>query len=242
MRVRTLASLISLSLALAAGPALAQQDVDKVFGGITAQADQEYGSLSSVNGGITVREGAKVESAETVNGGITIHDRARVGSAETVNGGITLGEGARAGSLEAVNGGIRLAKGARVDRDIEAVNGGIRVAEQAEVVGDIENVNGAITLRGAQVGGDVTTTNGDIVLAGGTHVDGGILVEKPTGNWWKSEDRQVPRIVIGANSVVAGSLVFEHEVELFVHPTAKIGPVTGATAQPFTDTLPPRSK
>lgn len=240
MRVRTLVSLISLSLALAAGPALAQQNVDKVFGGITAQANQEYGSLSSVNGGITVREGAKVESAETVNGGITIQDRARVGSAETVNGGITLGEGARAGSLEAVNGGIRLAKGARVDRDIEAVNGGIRADEQAEVVGDIENVNGAITLRGAQVGGNVTTTNGDIVLSGGARIDGGILVEKPTGNWWKSEDKRVPRIVIGANSVVAGSLVFEHEVELFVHPTAKTGPITGATAQSFTDTLPPR--
>ena len=50
----------------------------------------------------------------------------------------------------------------------------------------------------------------------------------------------MPRIVIGANSVVAGSLVFEHAVELFVHPTAKTGPITGATAQSFTDALPPR--
>jgi hypothetical protein len=86
----------------------------------------------------------------------------------------------------------------------------------------------------------VTTTNGDIVLSGGARIDGGILVEKPTGGWWKSEDKRVPRIVIGANSVVGGSLVFEHEVELFVHPTAKIGPVIGATARSFTDTLPAR--
>jgi hypothetical protein len=50
----------------------------------------------------------------------------------------------------------------------------------------------------------------------------------------------VPRVVIGAGSVVAGSLVFEHEVELFVHTTAKIGPVTGATARPFTNDLPAR--
>jgi hypothetical protein len=240
MRVRTLVSLVSLSLALAAGPALAQQDIDKVFGGITAKAGQTYGSLESVNGGITIREGAQVDSAETVNGGITIDDKAQVGSAETVNGGISLGEGATAGSIEAVNGGIRLARGARVERGIEAVNGGIKLAEQAEVGGDIENVNGAITLRGARVGGDVSTTHGDIVLSGGARIDGGILVEKPTGGWWRSEDKQPPRVVIGADSVVGGALVFEHEVELFVHPTAKIGPVTGATAQPFTDTLPPR--
>ncbi len=240
MRVRTLASLISLSLALAAGPALAQQDIDKVFGGITAKAGQKYGSLESVNGGITIREGAEVESAETVNGGITIEDKARVGSAETVNGGISLGQDAIAGSIEAVNGGIRLARGARVERDIEGVNGGVKLAAKAEVGGDVGNVNGAITLSGARIGGDVSTTNGDIVLSEGARIDGGILVEKPTGGWWKSEEKRVPRVVIGANSVVGGSLVFEHEVELFVHPTAKIGPVTGATPQPFTTPLPAR--
>ena len=123
MRIRTLASLISLSLALAAGPALAQHNVDKVFGGITAQAGQEYGSLESVNGGITIREGATVRSAETVNGGISIDDKARVGSAESVNGGISLGEEATAGSIEAVNGGITLARGAGVEQDAETVNG-----------------------------------------------------------------------------------------------------------------------
>lgn len=240
MRIRTLAPLVSLSLALAAGPALAQQDIDKVFGGITAQAGQEYGSLESVNGGITIREGARVRSAETVNGGITIEAQARVGSAETVNGGITLGEGARAESVETVNGGVRLARGARVVDRLEAVNGPIKAAEQAEVGGDVENVNGAITLAGARVRGDVTTTHGDIVLSDGAQIDGGILVEKPTGGWWNSDNKRVPRIVIGANAVVVGSLVFEHEVELFVHPTAKIGPVTGATAQAFTDALPDR--
>ncbi|HEU0152704.1 MAG TPA: hypothetical protein VFQ84_05095 [Arenimonas sp.] len=240
MRVRTLAPLISLSLALATGPAMAQQNVDKVFGGITAQAGQKYGSLDTVNGGITIREGAEVESAETVNGGISIDDKARVGSAETVNGGISLGEQATAGSVEAVNGGIQLARGARVERDIEAVNGGIKVAAQAEVGGDVGNVNGAITLAGARVGGDVTTTNGDIVLSDGARIDGGILVEKPSSSWFNSGDKRVPRIVIGADSVVGGSLVFEHEVELFVHPTAKIGPVTGATPRAFTDTLPAR--
>ena len=45
MRTTPLASLIALSLALAATPAMAQQNIDKVFGGITAEAGQEYGTL-----------------------------------------------------------------------------------------------------------------------------------------------------------------------------------------------------
>jgi hypothetical protein len=71
-------------------------------------------------------------------------------------------------------------------------------------------------------------------------VGGGILVEKPSMGWFNSGNSRKPRIVIGPNSVVEGPLVFEREVELLVHSTAKIGPVTGATAQAYTDKLPPR--
>ena len=220
MRTTPLASLITLSLALAAGPALAQQNIDKVFGGITAESGQEYGSLESVNGGITVREGATVRAAETVNGGISIADRARVGSAETVNGGINLGDAATAGSLETVNGGIRGRKGVQVG-------------------GNAETVNGGLNFDGAKIAGSLTTTNGDITLDA-THVRGGILVEKPSSGWWNSGNSRKPRIVIGPDSVVDGALVFEREVELFVHASARIGKVTGATARAYTDKLPPR--
>ena len=72
------------------------------------------------------------------------------------------------------------------------------------------------------------------------YVDRGELrVVKPERNWsWGSEPR-LPRIVIGAGTVVHGPMVFEHEVELFVHTTAKTGPVTGATAQGFSGNAPP---
>lgn len=240
MRVRKLASLISLSLVLAAGPALAQQYIEKVSGGITAEAGQEYGSLETVNGGITVREGARVRSAETVNGGISIDDRARIGSVDAVNGSISLGEEATAGSIEGVNGGIHLAPGAQVEDDVETVNGAIKAEAAAKVGGNVGNVNGAISLIGAEVGGNLTTTNGDVTLARGAIVRGGLLVEKPQRQWWSTGRNRHPRVIIGANSVVEGTLVFEREVELYVHPTAKIGAVTGATAQSFTDSLPPR--
>jgi len=66
----------------------------------------------------------------------------------------------------------------------------------------------------------------------------GILVEKPRGISFGR--LRVPRIVIGPNAVVEGELRFEREVELFVHPKARIGKVVGATARSYTDTLPPR--
>jgi hypothetical protein len=73
-------------------------------------------------------------------------------------------------------------------------------------------------------------------------VHGGILVEKNKGLQigWGSHKPKVPRIVIGPNAIVDGELRFERDVELFVHTTAKVGKVIGATAVPYTDTLPER--
>lgn len=240
MRVRTLVSAVVLSLAVAAGPAFAIENVDKVFGGITAESGKEYGSLETVNGGITIRDGATVRQAETVNGGISIAAGAKVGHAATVNGGISLSEDATAESLEAVNGGLSLDARAKVATDIETVNGGIKLADGAGVGGDVETVNGGITLTHAEVGGDITTTNGDVMVVRSSVVRGGILVKKPESQWWNVGDSKKPRVVIGAGSVVHGTLVFERDVELLVHTTAKTGAITGATAVPFTDALPPR--
>jgi len=71
-------------------------------------------------------------------------------------------------------------------------------------------------------------------------VRGGLLVEKPSMGWFNSGNSRKPRVVIGPGSVVEGALVFEREVELFVHASAKVGAVTGATAQAYTGKLPPR--
>ena len=42
------------------------------------------------------------------------------------------------------------------------------------------------------------------------------------------------------SAVVNGELRFEREVELFVHTSAKIGSVSGATAKSYTDSIPAR--
>ena len=215
-----LALTLAIALFACAAPAFAQQDIDKVNGGITAEAGQAYGDLETVNGGIELEDGARAEDVSTVNGGIKG------------------GDDVQARSLEAVNGGIRLGKRAQV-RGIDTVNGGIFLDRGSRVAGNIGNVNGGIGVVGTTVDGDIETVTGDITVGADSHVKGGIRVEKPKGmsfNWKKQRD---PRIVIGPNAVVDGPLVFERDVTLYVHSSARIGRVSGATAKTYATDTPP---
>ncbi|MEL1263285.1 hypothetical protein [Pseudoxanthomonas putridarboris] len=208
-----------LTLALAATPALAQQEISKVNGSITAEAGQTYGDLETVNGSIRIHDGAVVEDASTVNGSITLGDKVRVDS------------------LEAVNGSVRAGKDVQVRKGVETVNGSVFFDRGSVVGGDIETVNGSIGLVATQLARGIKTVTGDITVGIDSHVKGGIKVEKPRG--FNLRPKRDPRVIIGPNAIVEGPLVFEREVTLYVHTSARTGPVTGATAKPFsTDTAP----
>lgn len=210
--------LLAAALAVAL-PALAQEDISKVNSSIRIEAGKAAGDLGTVNGGIRLGDGASAREVETVNGGIRLARGAKVETAETVNGGIELEETAI------------------VERSVEAVNGGIELAPGAEAGGDVSNVNGSISVRGARVGGRIETVNGSVTITDGAKVLGGLKVEKPSGwSWGKSRP---PRIVIGPDSEVAGELVFEREVELYVHASAKVGPISGATPVRYDGANPP---
>ena len=188
-------------------------------GSVSADAGQAYGDLETVNGSVSIAAGATVEDASTVNGSITVGDKAQ------------------AASLETVNGAIRIGKDVQVRKDVETVNGSIFTDRGTTIGGNVDTVNGAIGLVGTQLAGGIETVNGDITVGIGSHVKGGIKVEKPRG--WSIKPRRDPRIIIGPNAVVEGPLVFERPVTLYVHTSARIGAVTGATAKPFsTDTAP----
>ena len=207
---------------LMASPTLfAKEDIDKVNGAIRTQAGVEYGDLDTVNGSISIADGTRADSASTVNGSIDVGNQAIVGSLETVNGGVDIGEAVA------------------VERGVETVNGAVDIARGTRVQGKVETVNGRIELEAAEVEKGLSTVNGDIEVGADSIVRGGILIEKPNGGWfnWNSNSR-VPRVVIGPNAVVEGTLKFEREVELFVHTTAKIGPVDGATAKSFSGQEP----
>ncbi len=196
--------------------------------------------LHKVNGSVHVAAGAAgaaSNSANTVNGDIDIDDKAEVTEATTVNGGIHVGSNATVGSMNTVNGGIVVGAATRVAKDIESVNGGISLADGTEVLGSATNVNGKIVLHSAHVGKGITTVNGDVLIYGTSRVEGGIHVQKSSGLIQLVSS--VPHVEIGPGATVQGELKFEREVKLYVSDRANIGPVTGASAIPFTgDTAP----
>jgi hypothetical protein len=191
---------------------------------------------TKINGSVRIPAGKAAEEARTVNGSIHIDDNAAVTSATTVNGSIRLGEHATATSAKTVNGAIVLGAGSHVSESAGSVNGDLTLADGAEVAGHLTNVNGKIGLTAAHVAGGIKTVNGSISIMGTSHVEGGIMVDKPTGIMFGSED---PVIVIGPGAVVQGDLRFERKVKLYVSDKATIGTVIGATAVPFSGETPP---
>ncbi|HEY0229888.1 MAG TPA: hypothetical protein VGC55_01435 [Dokdonella sp.] len=213
-----LALSLALGLSLAGGAFAHGDDVDKVNGSISIPGDQRAGNLTTVNGSIHIEGGGTAQKVSTVNGGITVGARATVDSLETVNGGVELGDGARVG------------------KTVEAVNGSVQLGKGADVAGHVSNVNGRFTLDAAHIGGGIETVSGDIEIGADSHVEGGLIVDKPHGwSWGKSRN---PRIVIGPRAVVTGTLDFRRDVDLFISDSAKVGTVTGATATKFSGDHP----
>lgn len=205
-----------------------------------AAGARDRGDIDKVNGGIHIASGDQAGHVETVNGGITIDDNGSVRRAETVNGGVHMGDNAHADSVETVNGGVRLGAGATVTDDVETVNGGITLEPGAQVGGKVENVNGAVQLTRAHVGGQITTVSGDVNVGESSSVDGGIHFEKPSGMNWSWSKPRPPRLVIGPNAVVRGEIRIDRDdVVVFVHDSAKIASIRGATAQKYSGDKPP---
>ena len=210
-----------IALALGAGNAFASEDISKVNGGIHTESGQTYGDLETVNGSIHVASGAITDHAGTVNGGISVEDKATTGSLETVNGGIKLERDVT------VNGGI------------ETVNGSIFVDRGGQVKDGVETVNGAIGLVGTQPRRRHFHRQRRHHRRHRLAWSRAASRSRRTIRGCRSKPKRDPRIVIGPNAVVEGPLVFERAVKLYVHKTARIGAVTGATAQSFdTPTAP----
>jgi DUF4097 and DUF4098 domain-containing protein YvlB len=228
-----LALLACLPLLASAGG----NDISKVNGTIQIDAGQQAGDVETVNGSIRVESGASIEDASTVNGSITLGDRVTAAKLDTVNGTIRLGDGVKARSMETVNGSLRVGTDSRIEHEVSAVNGSIDLAKNAEVGGKLSTVNGRMDLDAAHVVGRLETVNGNITVGADSRVDDGILVQKPNFSMlhWQ---HKVPKIIIGPNATVQGTLKFEHEVELYVSDTAKVGRIEGATPIKFSGEHP----
>lgn len=214
---RTLLTL-ALVLALPLAAHARDNDIDKVNGAVRVEAGQQAGDVSSVNGSVHVGERAVVQRASTVNGAVE------------------LGEGAQASKVDTVNGSATLGASAKVSGDVGTTNGGIRLGKGADVAGKVANVNGGIKLDAAHIGRGIETVNGSIWVGANSRIEGGILVDKPSG--WFSNTGRPPRVVIGPHAVVQGTLEFRREVILQVSDSAQIGAVNGATPTKFSGDMP----
>lgn len=193
---------------------------------IKIDAGEESGGATSVNGSISVGDSAVVTGGlQTVNGSISIDSGAQIKSARTVNGRLRMGDGVTAGNLTTVNGSVTVGEGATIKGSINAVNGSITVEEEASVTGGLENVNGRIELNGTTIGGDVKTVTGDVNVES-TVLQGDLVIEEPSF-WCRQSKKRKPRVVIGPGSRVEGTIVIEHEVELFISESAEVGHVEG---------------
>lgn len=217
-------ALILLPLLAACATAHAQKDTSKVNGSVEIAAGEHAGSATTVNGSIRLGDGASVSDATTVNGSI------KAGNSVTVDQDATT-----------VNGGIHFGTKATVNGNVTTVNGDIYVPDGGKVKGDVTTVNGGIGLVRAQVGKDVITVNGDVTIGIGSHVAGKLWVKKSKGGWngLPLQVSRIPVIIIGPDAVVQGGLVFEHQVKLYVHTSAKAGPIEGATAIAFSTPIAP---
>lgn len=223
-----LAALSTVVLVLASPLLWASENISKINGSIRVESGRQVGSVETVNGSIRLESSVTAGDVETVSGSIEIGAESSVGDVDAVNGDVTLERGVKADSIELVNGELKLGEQAQVRSDVTSVNGDIVLAKAAQVGGHVENVNGDIELDGARVGNGITTTNGDIDIRAGSHVDGGIHVEKPNPGFF-SRNKHKPKITIGPGAVVNGTLRFDRPVELRISEQAKVGKIVGAT-------------
>jgi DUF4097 and DUF4098 domain-containing protein YvlB len=186
----------------------------------------------TVNGRIEVGDRAEVGGdLRTVNGSVRVGAGARTRDLDSINGSISLAERVQAGAVTTVNGALAVAGGVRIAGSLGTVNGAVRGAGGSIVDGDVRTVNGPIELRGVTVKGRVGNHAGDLRLLDGSLVEGDVELEEPD----QAGDRS-DVVVIGVGAQVRGVLRVARPVRLFVHPSARIGRVEGATPVAFEGT------
>lgn len=194
---------------------------------ISIGAGQTASSASTVNGSIKVGEDAVITgSVETVNGSIRIGDNAQLEDVETVNGSLRIGDGVKTNDVSSVNGSITLGASVTVRGEVSTVNGRITVAQGSTISEDVSNINGEIKLSGAEVSGDLSTVNGDVLLLDAAVLQGNLTVERPQnqGKRWRDH---LSKVIIGPGARVAGDIILEQKVELYISETARVGEVRG---------------
>lgn len=200
---------------------------------LSSTAHAADGDISRVNGAISIAAGDQVGSLRTVNGSVRLANDVVAGELRTVNGSIQLAEHSSARQASTVNGSIRLAGKARIATDVQTVNGSISLAPGATVGGAIKSVNGHILLDSATAYGDIETVNADVMLRNGSQLHGDLIVRQAQGSsswqrlFWpfRRKQSQLPKIEIGADCELLGTLHLYRPVRLSIADTANVAAI-----------------
>lgn len=174
-----------------------------------------------------IADGSEQERGYTsVAGNVEVGNSARIGNAKTVSGNIEIGEQSRTGSLSSVAGRIRIGSSSQVGGSIKTVAGDIEIASGCTITGDVGTVAGGITITDSVVKGNVTMNSGQLAL-NHSKISNTLRIERTD-----DDDAKPAEVNIGASSEV-GKVVVEKggRVHLRIHRTAKVGTITGATAE-----------
>jgi hypothetical protein len=225
--MRTLAPVtLSLALGLAACDGGFNRDIH------IADGARDASGGFTVNGRIDVGAAAEVVGdLRTVNGSVRVGTGSHTRDLDSINGSITLAERVEAGAVKTVNGELEVGSGVRISGSLGAVNGAVRGTGGTIVDGDVGTVNGPIELRGVTVRGRVSNHAGDVRLLDGTLVEGDLELAQPDHGSKRSD-----AVVIGVGVQVRGTVRASRAVRLFVHPSAKLGRIEGATPIAFEGT------
>lgn len=182
-----------------------------------------------IAGGYRVPDGTSHDrNYSSVAGDIDIGRRAAVRNVDTVAGDIEIGDGTHVASVDSVAGDVRLGEHVTVDKSVETVAGDIEIGAGCTIGGSVESVAGDISIMNSVVKGDVIARAGDLETERSRI--GGVLRVKHVKD--KDADLHPPRITVGPGMEVTEIIVDERTtVRLKIHRSAKVGKVTGATAE-----------
>ena len=192
---------------------LAGQDIHEHNNTVFVPTGMNVGDIDTVNGRVVLERGASARSVSTVNGRVQVE-----------------GQGSFAGSVDTVNGRISVTHGGEIGGSATTVNG--RIDLDNVVIGrNVESSNGSINLFDTTVGENVETRNGDVRLENSVVEQDLIIHSRYRVSLLGLIDikRDEPKIIVGPGSQIMGSLIARTDVHLYVHESASIGNIVGAT-------------
>ncbi len=186
----------------------------------------------SIAGGYRIPEGARMSRGyRTIAGSVHVGRDAAIESARTVAGTIEVGDGATTRSLKTTAGEIQVGESVKIDGDVSTLAGHIRIGAGSHVTGGITLAAGNIELTGCRIDGPVRITRTDLRTRGATVLRAGLVIRHAR---IRDDDHEVPRIDIGPGADVAFiEIEPDTEVELRISRDARVGKVTGATADTY---------